>query len=89
MPLYEYECERCGGFTAWGLMVLSDQPAPCPDCGADADRVLSPTAVLMSGGRRGPPQGSEPRLVQRSSDPPPASPTVHHPHAGRPWMMGH
>ena len=89
MPVYEYECRSCGGFTAWGAMASSGQPAPCPGCGADASRVLSATAMLASCGRR-PSPGAEPRLVQRSFDPPlAASPKTHHPHAGRPWMMGH
>jgi putative FmdB family regulatory protein len=89
MPLYEYECPGCGGFSAWGAMAGSAAPAPCPTCGASAGRVLSATAVSTSGGRRRPSPGAEPRLVERTGDPPPApKPVVHHSH-GRPWMMGH
>jgi putative FmdB family regulatory protein len=86
MPLYEYDCGRCGGFSAWGTMAGSGLPAICPDCGAAADRVLSATA--FAGGRARPPAG-EPRLVQRRVDGPLAPAHAPHGHGGRPWMMGH
>lgn len=41
MPIYDYECARCGGFSAWGAMRTSDAPATCPGCGARAARVIS------------------------------------------------
>jgi putative FmdB family regulatory protein len=40
MPLYDYECERCGPFTALRPMADYDAPLDCPDCGASAPRVM-------------------------------------------------
>jgi putative FmdB family regulatory protein len=41
MPIYEYECQKCG--KVFEVLVLgSDDQAVCPDCGASqAERVLS------------------------------------------------
>lgn len=40
MPVYEYECRICGGFTALRPMSEYREPQPCPDCAAPAPRVL-------------------------------------------------
>jgi putative FmdB family regulatory protein len=40
MPIYEYECSECGGFTAMRPMVQCREPAACPACGAQSPRVL-------------------------------------------------
>jgi putative FmdB family regulatory protein len=41
MPVYNYECPRCGDFEAIRPVALFDQPADCPDCGTAAPRLLS------------------------------------------------
>lgn len=43
MPVYEYLCSRCGGFTATRPMAEYRDPAPCPEC-----RAASPRAVLSA-----------------------------------------
>jgi len=48
MPVYEYQCESCGDFTAMRPMSEYQDPQPCPDCGASAPRVLL-TAPHFSG----------------------------------------
>jgi putative FmdB family regulatory protein len=50
MPLYEYECKRCGEkFEA--LRPRDDRDrAECPDCKGDGRRVLSGFAVGGGGG---------------------------------------
>ncbi len=40
MPVYEYECARCGGFTALRNMSESKDAVACPDCGTAAPRVI-------------------------------------------------
>lgn len=40
MPNYEYECNRCGGFTASRRIAERNDPLQCPDCGAAAIRVI-------------------------------------------------
>lgn len=40
MPVYEYACERCGGFAAARPMSQYREPQPCPGCGAPAPRAL-------------------------------------------------
>ncbi len=89
MPLYEYECDACGPFTAWRRMSESSLGVPCESCGLSAPRVLSATSLLGGRGRRrGVP---EPRLVERKGDrPAPASHACGSGHGGdRPWMLGH
>jgi putative FmdB family regulatory protein len=88
MPLYEYECVDCGGFTAWKAMAESSVPTACVSCHALSGRVLS--AVAVGRGRARPRGGPEPRLVKRNLDPPPAAPQPGHTHGHeRPWMVGH
>ncbi len=40
MPVYEYACEDCGGFTAVRPMAEHRAPQPCPGCGVPAPRAL-------------------------------------------------
>jgi putative FmdB family regulatory protein len=49
MPLYEYVCRKCDhGFEE---LVFGDARPACPKCSsADAERVLSVTAAVRSGG---------------------------------------
>lgn len=41
MPLYDYDCKRCGAFRDWGRLATADEPQPCPSCGRPADRSIS------------------------------------------------
>ena len=40
MPVYEYECDEHGVFTAMRPMSEYADPYPCPDCTIDARRVI-------------------------------------------------
>ena len=40
MPVYEYQCDRHGVFTAMQPMSEYLDPQPCPDCGSSASRVM-------------------------------------------------
>ena len=52
MPLYEFTCERCGkSFEELKALSERDDPAVCPDCGAEATRQMS--AFAMVGGSAG------------------------------------
>lgn len=45
MPIYEYRCPKCGvNFELMRRMVEIDKPAPCPQCGTEAERVVSSNA---------------------------------------------
>jgi putative FmdB family regulatory protein len=54
MPFYDYSCEDCGTFTRLRPMALAADPAPCPDCGTSARRVIltAPGIATMDAGRR-------------------------------------
>lgn len=54
MPIYEYECPKCGRFEA--VQKMSDKPLKCkPDCTEakcpkQAERVISASAFHLKGG---------------------------------------
>jgi len=49
MPVYEYHCEACDGiFEALRFVRQSEESAPCPKCGTDADRIMPTTFASMS-----------------------------------------
>ncbi|MGA0533547.1 FmdB family zinc ribbon protein [Hansschlegelia sp. KR7-227] len=54
MPVYEYACAECGPFAALRPMSAFDAPHDCPDCGAEAPRVLltAPALAGMDSARR-------------------------------------
>lgn len=53
MPVYDYECERCGPFTWMRPMSECDLPAECPRCGDDAPRAfLTAPHLAMATERR-------------------------------------
>lgn len=53
MPLYDYECPRCGVFTAARSINDRDQLTQCDHCGRLAIRLVSaPMLNLMAGPRR-------------------------------------
>jgi len=49
MPLYEYFCESCDEiFETLRSVSASEEPAACPKCGAEADRIMPTTFASMS-----------------------------------------
>ena len=40
MPVYEYQCDQHGAFTAMRPMREYQDPQPCPDCASPASRVM-------------------------------------------------
>lgn len=48
MPVYDYACADCGVFTALRPMAAYQDPLGCPDCGAEAPRVML-TAPALAG----------------------------------------
>ena len=48
MPLYEYQCEKCGRFER--LVKFSDPPlAACPTCGGNVQKLFSSPAIQFKG----------------------------------------
>lgn len=48
MPLYEYQCPRCGRFET--IRKFSDSPlAACPTCGGEVQKLLSAPAIQFKG----------------------------------------
>jgi putative FmdB family regulatory protein len=41
MPTYDYACHACGPFSALRSMATRNDPIHCPECGANADRVVA------------------------------------------------
>jgi putative FmdB family regulatory protein len=52
MPVYEFACAAHGAFEASRPMAAFADPCPCPECGAQAPRVLL-TAPTLSNADRG------------------------------------
>jgi putative FmdB family regulatory protein len=49
MPLYEYYCENCNDvFEALRSVSASEEPATCPKCGREAERIMPTTFASMS-----------------------------------------
>jgi putative FmdB family regulatory protein len=49
MPLYEYECRRCG-VRFERLQKMADAPlTDCPECGGTIYRVIQPVGVIFKG----------------------------------------
>lgn len=48
MPLYEYECARCGRFEL--ILKFSDPPLlACPTCGGEVQKLFSAPAIQFKG----------------------------------------
>lgn len=47
MPIYEYECPKCGRFDA--LQKMSDPPLRTHECGAKVHKVMSASAFAFKG----------------------------------------
>jgi putative FmdB family regulatory protein len=50
VPLYEFRCEHCGPFHEWRPVSDCRNPARCPQCRADASRVLTPPSLVRTPG---------------------------------------
>ena len=49
MPLYEYQCEKCGGRVEI-IQRVSDKPySHCPKCGGDMKKLVSAPAIQFKG----------------------------------------
>jgi putative FmdB family regulatory protein len=50
MPLYEYECKKCG-HRFEKILKFSDKPMKkCPDCGGAVEQLISAATVQFKGG---------------------------------------
>lgn len=73
MPIYDYRCDICGDFEAWGKMSTSSAPAQCEVCGGDADRIITAPSLAMLGSKqriaheRNEKSAHEPKITKRSS----------------------
>jgi len=50
MPVYDYDCPQCGPFEAQRSIAQYNQPAPCPHCRTQSERVVlsAPRLGLVS-----------------------------------------
>jgi len=73
MPLYDYQCESCGTFSAIRKMSESSEPNVCESCGDMAPRIISaPNLALVDSAtrvahERNEKSAHEPNHVRRSS----------------------
>lgn len=49
MPLYEYECEKCGKHVEKIEKVQGPHLKKCPSCGGRVERLMSPPAIQFKG----------------------------------------
>ena len=50
MPIYEYECPKCGEvFEEWVKSSESREDKPCPKCGTPSPRIVSRTSFVLKG----------------------------------------
>lgn len=67
MPIYEYRCPDCGkDFELMRPFSEADEPAPCPDCGAKGERMLSVFASTAGFGIKVPEKAPFRKPPQRS-----------------------
>lgn len=73
MPMYEYECDHCGVFSALRKMSESNQSAICDACGCASERIISAPrlAILgkaqLSAHEMNERSAHEPKIARRSS----------------------
>ncbi|MBF8221546.1 FmdB family zinc ribbon protein [Halomonas sp. 328] len=95
MPIYEFDCPRCGSFDALLPMREREAPRPCPGCGTPAPRRLSaPRLALMPHARRqahvtNERSAHEPKQRHGCGHAPRERDTRPRAGRGRPWMLGH
>lgn len=50
MPIYEYQCPKCGNvFEEWVKSSEAHKEEPCPKCGTPSPRILSRTSFVLKG----------------------------------------
>lgn len=50
MPIYEYHCPKCQKiFEEWVHISEGQSTVPCPDCGTEAQRIMSETSFVLKG----------------------------------------
>ena len=49
MPLYEYECEKCGKHSEKIEKLNGPHLKKCPSCGGRVERLMSPPAIQFKG----------------------------------------
>jgi putative FmdB family regulatory protein len=49
MPIYEYECKKCGHRFEKILKFSDKQPTRCPECGGKIEQVITAPAVQFKG----------------------------------------
>ncbi|MBX3567114.1 MAG: zinc ribbon domain-containing protein [Rhizobiaceae bacterium] len=57
MPLYAYDCDRCGSFEEFRSVALFAEPCACPACGHLSPRQLASAQLGF---------GAQPKAVARS-----------------------
>ena len=48
MPIYEYQCPKCGVFEVT-QRITEDPLKECPTCSADVHRIISSTSFILKG----------------------------------------
>ncbi len=96
MPLYDYECERCGPFRSWQSIDQATSPAACSECGkASLRSVSAPNLSRMEEGARRARQrcdktADSPAVVRRNLGRCQHDRPAHgRPSPSRRWMIGH
>ncbi|MEL6492402.1 MAG: zinc ribbon domain-containing protein [Cyanobacteria bacterium J06634_6] len=89
MPLYDYDCKRCGPFEIWHRMSETSTPRACPECDDVSTRIFTAPNISLGSGSLMKKVGlPDPRIVKRQSEP--AKPVNQSAKPGsRPWMLGH
>jgi putative FmdB family regulatory protein len=83
MPLYDYECRKCGPFQEWRSIDAFDKPSRCPDCGKAARRSLATpglgmrNSALRKAHQINERSAEEPRVVRRKRGDPVPTHDVH------------
>ncbi|HTM22188.1 MAG TPA: zinc ribbon domain-containing protein [Kofleriaceae bacterium] len=50
MPIYEYQCQQCGGTFEYQQRMSEDPKTVCETCGGKLERLISRTAFTLKGG---------------------------------------
>ena len=49
MPIYEYQCERCGAATDIKHAYKEPMNESCPKCGGELKRLFNPASIVFKG----------------------------------------
>ena len=100
MPLYDYECGNCGGFTEFRAMANFEEDAACPECGRASPRQLLSVPHFGAGASRFRAQAVNeknshvPETTRRTGKHPPrcgccTKAPAQKSSGARPWMISH